>query len=165
MIFYFLFLSLLIFIDATFQFNLFGFHIVPQFSTLLLFYLGFRKGYWFILNAIFFFVLLSSLFTRVNFISIFVSYFVVMFVVYHLRHGFFTESYLVHAFWVTVFSFILNLILALSLSFGVLFDLRTLLTQLILSSLFLGVLTVPVFLFLDGVDDFIYRKFSSASTM
>lgn len=158
MILYLFLLALCVFFDSGFSFSFFDFLFKLQLSSLLLFYFAFRKGSLFLFYMILFFALLTHVFTITPFTVVLLSHLAVFFVIYHLRKGMFAESYLTHAFWVFVFSLLLQVVMFVSaISFENLTDYSLVALKVILQSCMISVLSLPVFIFLDKLDYFLER--------
>jgi hypothetical protein len=70
----------------------------------------------------------------------------------------FAESYLTHAFWVFIFSLLLQVVMFVSaISFENLTDYSSVALKMILQSCMISVLSLPVFIFLDKLDYFLER--------
>lgn len=154
MIFKSLILCFCLITDVTLPFYANGFYFRPELSTLFLLYLALRRPFAETILMLLIFIILGHPFTGLSYMSVFMAYVIMLFLVYRVRDNIFAEAYLTHAVWVFIFAWILKLLMGISL-YG-----RHALTALsdgigehALNSLLMAVLTVPFFMALDQIFD------------
>ena len=142
----------LIMIDVTFRFSLGGYGISPYFSTIVLFYVGFRKEWQLGMVLVLVFSVFSHTFTYISFLRVLIPYLVGVFVINKMREKIFVDGKFILAFWVFFFGLILQGIIYLELMpLSLLISLDSILFHIVLQSFVMAVLSIPVFSILDFI--------------
>ena len=145
-------LSLSLIVDVSFSMRLGAVTLTPHLSTLFLLYLGFRRPFSQCFVAVVVFVILSHPFTSLGFAEIALCYWAVLYTICRLRRKMFAESYVTHAAWVGLFSWLLQWILDLEVrGFSFIRVAAWRAVELSVNSFVMMLITVPLFLCWDAL--------------
>ena len=149
-----IFLAFFIFLDVVLVLPLGSVLLSPHLAMLFLLYHGFRKPVAYNFYLLIVFIILSHPFTGLNYATVFLSYTITLFLIHRLRSQMFAEAYMTYAFWVFVFSFLLQTLMNFAgRGTEILVWILTDLMQHLVTSVVVMMLTVPFFIAMDLIFD------------